>query len=258
MPWSTSSAAGRCVRYGAHEVVDPGALTLLRDSSWCRQGHVRSVSLLVLESVIVAAEARARSATFSGVKPNSARTSAPGPEAPKWSMATESSAHRRPAEGGGRLDREHGRSVPEDLVLVVVVLLLEQLPARHGHHPGGDPVGAEQLGRVHAHRHLATRCRPARCRGPRRRRSARRRPRATSLGPLGRAFQHRDGLAGQDQGGGPVAVDGDAQGVGGLVGVGRADDPQARAWPAWPPAARWAGGSGRPRPGRPSRGSRSR
>ena len=85
-----------------------------------------------------------------------------------------------PAERRRRLDRQDRRHRAQHLVLIVVVLLVEKLPARHGHHPGGDAVGRQQLGRAHADRHLGAGADAAPCRDRRPRRPGRRRPRSSS------------------------------------------------------------------------------
>lgn len=62
-----------------------------------------------------------------------------------------------PAEGGGLLHRDPGGDVGRDhAVAVRLVLSLEELPARHAHHPCPDALRAEFLVRVDAERHLAT------------------------------------------------------------------------------------------------------
>ena len=93
---STSSASRPPVQPVAPQVVEPGALApaarrdravgssvllLMRGVGWARSVGIGSTQ-----------GAAARSATFSAVKPNSASATSPGAEAPKVSMATESSA----------------------------------------------------------------------------------------------------------------------------------------------------------------------
>src|SRR4030095_14026556 len=57
-----------------------------------------------------------------------------------------------PAEAGGGLHRYPGADPGgQDLVAVALVLVLEQLPAGHRHHPGGDAVGLEQVAGIHGH-----------------------------------------------------------------------------------------------------------
>src|SRR5205085_11001921 len=60
-----------------------------------------------------------------------------------------------PAKGRGGLDSELGHATGEHGVPVRLVLLLEQLPARHGHDAGRNARAGELLGRLDAHRGLA-------------------------------------------------------------------------------------------------------
>ena len=167
--------------------------------------------------------ARARSATCSGVNPSSASTRSPGAEAPKRSIDDGVVGPAVPAERHAGLDRQGGDLGRQDLVLHLVGLLVEQLPA-------GE------------RRHLRVRC-------PRRR-AARRPPTATctslpvatsttsgssagrrTWAPRARLTPAVPSSTGQvlpreDERGGPVVLDGQAPGLGGLVGVGGPDHPQ--------------------------------
>ena len=133
-----------------------------------------------------------------------------------------------PAEGAGRLDGQAGHPGGQHLVPVVV-----GLARRTGPRTGSDttraamPVGGQQVGGGQAQLDLAAGAdqdhlgRPVR--GLAQDVAA---PGHAVGGPLGRLGQDRELLSGQDQGGGPVAVDGDPPGLGRLVGVGRPDHPQ--------------------------------
>ena len=228
----------------------------MRSSSWCvgrcaepgvRRGR---------------AGRRPASATFSGVNPNSARATSPGAEAPKVSMATDcrrrsasqpkddaASTARRGHAGGQHRLRGRPRPGPRTA------------PSRAATPPGPArprrPAGRPPPGRAWTSLPVPTRTTSGRAARPRRPARSRRGPRPSGARS---AVSASTGMPWRvsTRAVGPVAVDGQPPGLGALVGVGRPHHRQARAWPAGRPGARWAGGSGRPRPGRPSRGSTSR
>ena len=78
----------------------------------------------------------ARSATCSGVKPNSSMATSPGAEAPKWSMADGGLGVPLPPEGAGRLDGQTGHAGGQTCALVPLGLDGEQVPRRERDHPG--------------------------------------------------------------------------------------------------------------------------
>ena len=112
---------------------------------------------------------------------------------------------------------------------VLVGLLPRTAPSTASTPPGPRcPVRQEPLG---ASTHTETSepvPRSTRSRLVRARRRACRRPGRRPLGPLGRALENGEPLAGQDEGGRAVALDVDPPRLRRLVGVGRADDPQPR------------------------------
>jgi hypothetical protein len=96
----------------------------------------------------------ARSATFSGVKPSSCKTTSPGAEAPNRSSDTTSSAHAhhprpRPASTARRRfpTGKHSLSVG-------IRLGTKELPRGHGHHARFDPVSLQEFARGQRQVHL--------------------------------------------------------------------------------------------------------
>ena len=152
----------------------------------------------------------------------------PGADAPKWSMHTVASAYRSHPNEEAASTASRGTPVGEHLAPVVVGLVGEQLPRRERHHPGGDAVRGQLVGGGQAELDLAAGADeddPGRA-------AVRVAQHVGAAGHAlggqpGRVGQDGERLAGQDEGGGTVAVDGDAPGLGRLVGVGRPDHPQA-------------------------------
>ena len=138
-------------------------------------------------------------------------------------MATESSAQRSQPERHAGLDGQGGHLRREHLVLYVVGLLLEQVPARQRHHLGVDALGGEQLGGGDA-TCTSLPVPTSTTSGSSAARSTYA-PRAR-LTPGG-AVEHRQVLPREDERGGPVVLDGEAPRLGRLVGVGGPDHAQA-------------------------------
>ncbi len=82
-------------------------------------------------------------------------TTSPGAEAPKWSMATVSSAYRSQPNGLAASTARRGTPLGSTPWPVAVGLGGEEIPGREGDHPGGHPSGRQQLGGGHAQLDLA-------------------------------------------------------------------------------------------------------
>ena len=159
------------------------------------------------------------------MKPNFSRTSGPGADAPKRSIETCSSAQRsQPIEMAASTDTV-GTSSAEHVVLVVLVLLLEELPARHRDDAHGE---VEQVGGLQCDPDLGARGDDDRLGivlvaqhvGPLRD--------ARGLAELV-AVEHRQVLPRQDERGGALEVlDDEAPGLGRLRRVRRAQHDEAR------------------------------
>ena len=192
----------------------------------------------------------ARAATLTGSKPNSRITTSPGAEAPKWSMPSESSAYRSHPKVAGRLDRQGGDPGGQHLVAVAVVLLRRTAPRT-----GRDttrarvPASASSAGGLEAQRHLAARADEddlgRAVAGIGQHVGA---PGDAVGGPVDGLGQDGEVLAGQDEGGGALGVDGDPPRLGRLVGVGRPDHPETGHGPHGGQLLDRAGGSDRPWP----------
>ena len=157
--------------------------------------------------------------------PRSARTSGPGADSPKRSMATirpPSPTHSVPPERAGGL---HGHAGPEagrqDRVAVGRGLRREELEGGHADHPRADAVGGQQPAGAQGDGHL---------------RAGADQDAVVAVGQhvgppldLVGAVEDRQPLAGEDQHRGRVAaLQGDAPRRGGLVGVGRPQGDQVR------------------------------
>ena len=115
-----------------------------------------------------------------------------------------------------------GRPSPSTDSAVGLVLGEEGLPAGQAHHPEAPPLGGQQVGGGQGQRHLG----PG---GDQHRVGAVAQHVAAAVHPafLAGAVEHRQVLAGQDQGGGAVgAVQRQFPGLGGLPGVGGAHHPE--------------------------------
>ena len=179
---------------------------------------------------------------------------APNAVMPTWSPS--SVVQRAQPKRGGRLHRHarpHARR--QHAVAVVVVLLGEALQAGRGHHPRGDPLRLQQVGRLGADVHLRAGADQDQ----------------VGVALLERVAQHvgaavdrvvrhaarvpdRQALAAEREGHRRGRLlDREAPGQRGLVGPRRAHHVQVRAWRAGGRAARSAGASARPRRDRSSR-----
>ena len=206
MPSSRSRASSPGREVAALQVVEPGALAeLLVEAD--EAVHQDAPSMRAL----------AWATTLSTLMPSLSSATGPGALAPNRSMPTDASAHVAQPKVAAASTDSAGNARRQHVAPVVVGLALEPVPRRHGHHPGGDAVGLEPGGGVEAHRHLAAGADEHDLR-------------AVDVVDDGGA--HLDGepvghdghaLAGEDERGGAVGLDGDAPRLGRLVGVGRAD-----------------------------------
>ena len=158
--------------------------------------------------------------TLSTLMPSFSSATGPGALAPNRSMPTDASAHRAQPKVVAASTESAGDAGRQHVALVVLGLALEPVPRRHRDHPGGDAVGLEAGGGVEAHRHLAAGADEHDLR-------------AVDVVDDGGADldgepvgHDRHGLAGEDEGGRAVGLDGHAPRLGRLVGVGRADQLQ--------------------------------
>ena len=217
MPRSTHAASSPLGEPTAAEVVEPRALA--------RRRAARAGGCAVLAHSRPSrswSSARARSATCSGVNPSSASTRSPGGRRAEALDGDRVVRPPVPAEGHAGLDGQGGHLGREDLVLHVVGLLLEQLPAGERRHLGVDALGREQLGGGDRDVHLAA--------GGHQHEvgvfgGAQHVRAAGQAHPRG-ALEHRQVLPREDERGGPVVLDGEAPRLGRLVGVGGPDHPE--------------------------------
>ena len=235
----------------AAEVVEPRALALLLVEV-VQLGHGR----LLGGWVRFGRSARSCAGPLGDVLGGEAEL-APGPCCPgrrrrSGRCVTESSAQRSQPNDDAGLDRERGDVGGEHVDLVVARPARRRAPSTASTRPGRRRPRRRARSAASTHTHtslpvpMSTRSGVVRSGpssvsdvgAPGARRRCRRCPRARA-GPGGSGTRAV----------GPSWSTAIAPGRGGLVGVGRADDPQARAWPAARPGARSAGGSGRPRRG---------
>ena len=205
---------------------------------------------------------RAWAAMRSPVKPKASATSFHGAEAPKRSTAW--TAPSRPTQrcqpSGLPASTREALAGPSAAGPRAVGLRLggEELPRGHRHDAAGDAVGGQLLRAPRAPATPRSRWRgeaspasrrPAGRRGRRRRAGRRRRPSPRVPASTGSFWRVSDRAVGPR-----AAADGDAPGGARLVGVGRAQDHQVGHRAQRRELRRPAGGSGRPRRGRSSRG----
>ena len=185
----------------AGKVVDPGALASLGVELVQTRHLLSSWSSSVFRS-----KARACWATFSGVKPKWARTCSARAGGAELVEGHGSVRPTGPAEAGRRFDGQHGCAGRRGPRAGSPFPAARTVPSWAWTPPGRAALRPRAAWPRRRRATLRSRCRSGRCRGRPRHPTSDVGAPVQLLGSLGRPFQYRDCLAGEDEGGGAVVV----------------------------------------------------